>query len=586
MMVGLLASLLASALLIDPRSVFFLDWNNHLWFIEYFGESLKHFFIPSVINTKQIVGMPDALFYAQKFYVLMGMVSAFLGSALTIRLMIGWAFLIQFFHVYRAALKAGAARHIAIGVAVFVTWAIYPLTNLYNRSALTEFFAVIFLTCAVCSFLAIIIDLKHRPSRYDLVASGYFFVLAAITHPLTALWGGLFLAILGVIALFTCEGERKWWFGAYFSKTLLFSLLILSPWIYLVAQFNDKLPISSRENNAKYFHSEYFFPRSIDNGFSRLSPFPLDLKSLEKGVQDKDTFTPYIDAQVTLPLILLIGIFFYIFRREKYTGSCLSVCEKAIIVGSAGMLVMVFVESICPKTFDWLAGVFNVLQFPYRLVTYINLSALVIVILLAGCMGRANLNRGQLINICVAFCVAISFSALIQKLVHASAIEGKSTQVNQSIWAPRPFRSVSHLNELPTTYYGLGAYTVKEGFEKGTVSGEIHYIFQNFNVLEGDRFGQVEPLMVNLTAPTLVITNVQAFPWNQILINGSAQYPYSVIVVGGRGAVLLPAGNYHLEFATHIDPVWRLFNLLSWMLFIGWMVLYKIIAFKEIIRER
>ena len=155
---GLLASLFASVLLLDLRSVFAVDWNNHLWLIEYFGESIKHWTIPDMINTQQLVGMPVTLFYSQKFYALAGMLSAFLGSAVAVRIMVFTVFLLQFFQVYRAATKVGSTRNISICIAVIMTWAIYPLTNLYNRSALTEFFAVAFLTCSLASFLCVIIN--------------------------------------------------------------------------------------------------------------------------------------------------------------------------------------------------------------------------------------------------------------------------------------------------------------------------------------------------------------------------------------------------------------------------------------------
>ena len=176
--VGLLASLLASALLLDLRTMFYVDWNNHLWLIEYFGESIKHLRIPDVMNTKQLVGMPITLFYAQKFYVLAGMLSAFLGSAVTVRIMVFMVFLLQFFQVYRAAMKTGAQGKISLCLAVMMTWAIYPLTNLYNRSAIPEFFAVVFLTCSLASFLCVILNDGHKPvSRYDIIATGLFFVL-------------------------------------------------------------------------------------------------------------------------------------------------------------------------------------------------------------------------------------------------------------------------------------------------------------------------------------------------------------------------------------------------------------------------
>ena len=116
--VGLLASLLASALLLDFRTMFYVDWNNHLWLIQYFGESIKHFSIPDVMNTKQLVGMPITLFYAQKFYVLAGVLSAFLGSAVTVRIMVFMVFLLQFFQVYRAAMTGSCKlnnRNVSVG---------------------------------------------------------------------------------------------------------------------------------------------------------------------------------------------------------------------------------------------------------------------------------------------------------------------------------------------------------------------------------------------------------------------------------------------------------------------------------------
>ena len=67
---------------------------------------------------------------------------------------------------------------ISICIAVMMTWAIYPLTNLYNRSAIPEFFAVAFLTCSLASFLCVILNDGDKPvSRYDIIATGLFFVL-------------------------------------------------------------------------------------------------------------------------------------------------------------------------------------------------------------------------------------------------------------------------------------------------------------------------------------------------------------------------------------------------------------------------
>ena len=570
MVTGLLSCLLASVILLNFSSVFSGDWNNHLWLIEYFGESIKHWCFPLMVNTKQLVGMPFTLFYGQKFYALAGVLSAFLGSAVTVRIMVFMVFLLQFFQVYRAAMKAGATGKISICIAVMMTWAIYPLTNLYNRSALPEFFAVVFLTCSLASFLCVVIhDKAKAPSKYDIIATGLFFSAAAMTHSLTALFGGLFLFILGLTALIFCERARRLWLLTYFSITAFFSGLVLSPWIYLLHQFKDKLLIAKSS----------FLEIEDPNILSILSPFPFDFRSLQKGVEYVST--PYLDTQVVLPLLILIGAFIYIALRDRSVKFCLSACQQALIWACVGMLIVALTMLVYPAASGWFGGFFKTLQYAYRLTSYVNLSILVVVIILAGRVSSANVHSQQVINICLAFCIGISLSALILKLVHASAIAQPATAADKALWAPLPFGSNRHLNDLPESFYGTTDYSIADGMAKDTVSGVVPVAFRYFHVLDGTRFGHLEDLTVNLTQPTLVITNVQAFPWNQIFINGSLQPWSHTVLVNRQEAVLLLPGSYLLKTVTHIDGMWQFLNFVSWILLLAWMALWGRYVFKK-----
>lgn len=577
---GLFASFLASIPLLDLRNIFAVDWNNHLWLIEYFGESIKHLKVPDVLNTQQLVGIPTTLFYAQKFYVIMGLFSAFLGSAIVVRVMVFLVFLLQFYQVYRAASKTGSHRHTSICIAIIVTWAIYPLTNLYNRSALTEFFAVAFLTCSLASFLCVILNPKDRVSRYDIVAMGLYFVIAATTHPLTALFGGLFMGILGIITLFFCEKSRRLWFMAYFTITAILSILILSPWAYFLHLFKDKIYLGSPIDSEACFLGGGFFPNSIDNVLSRLSLVPIDFRSIKKGL---DVSTPYLDAQIMMPLLIIMGVFFYIGRRDKVKKAQLNMFERAIILASALILFIALAESFFPNILMWWVSFFDILQFPYRLTSYINLSILAILIVFAGRKSMANVNNQQIINLCLAFCIGISFSSLVLKLDHAAAIKQKSTKINEAYWSPLPFRSTRHLNELPWTFYAAEPYSVTDGFAKNTLPGVFPVIFRDFNVLNGKKFGQLEAMTVNLTEPTLVITNVQPFPWNQIVVNKMPQVQSQIFIVGKREAVFLPkGGSYLLNVKTNSDGIYKFLNILSWLLLLGWIALYMVVVFDKL----
>ncbi len=399
---GIFASLSACALLFNLRNVFYCDWNNHLWMMEYFGESIKrNMAVPGAINTNQLVGVRLILFYGHKFYALSGIISAVLGSAVTVRVLAFMALLLQFCHVYRAVTRSGGNRGVGLCLATIVTWAIYPLTNLYNRSALTEFFAVALLTCSLASFLCVITGSRRSIPSYDAVAMGLFYVAAAVTHPLTGYFGGLFLFILGATAFLFSDKAKKPALLSYLSITALLSFVVLSPWIHLLHKFHHMLPITSR-GPIEGFQNRLLH---IDSPWVRLAPFPLDFRSIKAGTEYMNNLyyysTPYLDAQVTFPLLILIGALIYISRVEKgafYPGAR----ERAIAWVSAAALVVAFAVSVYPRISGYVGDLFDILQFPYRLITYVNMSALCIAMILAGRTRITAPRSRQIVNLCLA----------------------------------------------------------------------------------------------------------------------------------------------------------------------------------------
>jgi len=289
------------ALLFDVRNIFYVDWINHLWSLEYFGEYLKsqHRF-PAVFNTDPVIGIPVPIFYAYGFYSIAAVMAAVTDSAWTLRSIVAAIFLTQFVVVYRSlALRSGPSM--AFASAAIVTWAIYPLTNLYNRSAITEFVAVALLTCCLASFVSLILDLDqgHPPLRRSL-APGLFYAVAAVTHPLTAIFGALLISLIGFVALTV---SRSLWLAAYGAANALMIGLILSPWLYANAVFAGAMQVSEAQFNRHAFQVMGFFPDSIDSIWSRLSPAPLDSRSLIQG--SMNVSTPYLDAQIMVPLCLV-----------------------------------------------------------------------------------------------------------------------------------------------------------------------------------------------------------------------------------------------------------------------------------------
>jgi hypothetical protein len=79
---------------------------------------------------------------------------------------------------------------------------------------------------------------------------------------------------------------------------------------------------------------------------------------------------------------------------------------------------------------------------------------------------------------------------------------------------------------------------------------------------------------VTLDAETLVVTDIQAFPWNRVFVNGIEIPQTSIVAVGLNGgdalALELPAGAYSIELRFEPDRIWRVLERLSWIVFLSW----------------
>ncbi len=210
----LFASIIAVALpclpLLDLHSIFAVDWPNQVWLINYVASFLteRHYF-PGAVHTYSLIGMPYPVFYGYLFFPLMGVLSFFWNADLTVRFVAAALFAIQFFLVFKLTNQVTEEKFASFSVATFVTWAIYPMTNLYNRGAIPEFFATGLLVCAaVIWFFAL--EAKDKLRRILLCNLFVIsFVLSAGSHPITALYGACFMAILVVSTLLISRAKFR-----------------------------------------------------------------------------------------------------------------------------------------------------------------------------------------------------------------------------------------------------------------------------------------------------------------------------------------------------------------------------------------
>ncbi len=125
----------------------------------YFGIfSEQNSAFPLVINTNNFggIGNPSPLFYGYLFYPVFGWLSFVLNADMALRLSFFVLWLMQFFTLYKVFIQQTANRLITLTITALCLWTIYPLTNIYNRSALTEAYATGLFAVIFCCLLLLL----------------------------------------------------------------------------------------------------------------------------------------------------------------------------------------------------------------------------------------------------------------------------------------------------------------------------------------------------------------------------------------------------------------------------------------------
>lgn len=273
-----LLGLLPICLLWHGNNAFYFDWNNHLWAIGYFGEYFRrHWAFPITFNTEQIAGIPYPVFYGYLFYPAAGLISVFTGCSFALRFVCSLVFLLQVRQVSKAVESISGNRFVACAVTVLVSFATYPLTNLYNRGAITEFIAVSLVISVCMMWLRIVVMNDPLQRRLLLFGAAFALAFAMGTHPITAILGG-FMVCLAILASLPFpqhipHDSRDLWKSLGVAAALL--SLVMAPWIYAVALYGRKVQLSGGSIN--------FFPNTLDRFTTRFSA-PLGFPPGHSGV--------------------------------------------------------------------------------------------------------------------------------------------------------------------------------------------------------------------------------------------------------------------------------------------------------------
>ena len=512
--------------------------------------------------------MPYPVFYGTLFYPLMSLLTLWINPSVAIRMVMVLVTWLQLSVVSAAFARPNLPRWVSSAIACLVIWGIYPLTNLYNRSAIPEYVATALLTCLVATWFLLIRATDHAERRRHGLSCGLLFTLTAGTHPITALYS-LPILVLLLVAAYGEHGRRPAFWAALVKALALpigLSTIVLAPWVYVLAIFNKHLFINSAGG------MPYYYPEAFDCWSTRFFPVPYDPRTI--GTPLSKVESAYLDAQISLPiLILLLGwLLLFTWRNRAFAVAAV----RATAIGLAAFAFFTWL-SLYPSSFDLLPSSARMIQIAYRLVTYENLSLLLGVFMLVGFLRRSGdrslfggrpIAAGLLIG-----CLVLSCAGVVIKLRHASKIMHPYGATTFRTLASERRRWIS----MPGTFYGVNAYTTPGLYRAVTAVEQAGAREARIPVGVGDEFGVPQPLRLDLPTDTWVATNVQPFRWNHLEVDGVALTRNKLRADPRRLFALVPAGAHTLTLRTTPSAIWRVLRAVSFGVLALWLgyVLYR-----------
>ncbi len=554
------------------------EWDNHEWLATYAGTYLRqHGSAVVEMSTPQQIGMPYPVFYGTLFYPLLGIFTTVLDAGFVFRVVAVFLTWLQFRLVSAALATLDVPVWLARGVACLVIWAIYPLTNLYSRGAMTEYVATALLTCVVASWF-LLLDAKHAIDRARIgLGIGLMFAFAAGTHPITALYSLPVLGLLLVAALAEHRLDRAFWGRVLKALALpaVLAVVVLLPWLYVLAQYQSKLQVTVGSAGGVWFYP------GLDEWTTRFSPLPLDPRTDSAPLAEVSS--PYIDAQVNIALAaLLVGWLALLIWRNRRVG----LAGLRAVSGCLFAFVFFSCISLSARIYDLLPAIAHMLQIAYRAVTYQNISLLLGILILASALrrrGDRSLFAGRPVAAWMLIgCLALSATGVAITFVQFTSILRVGKHAPMRATASGQRRSGS----LPGSFYGLDAYATPSLYTP--LSPKENERRRDEQLPMSGDFGVPRPLRLN-PSPTenvWVATNIQAFPWNRVLLDGHVAPDDQLRSEGSRLVVAVPPGDHEISFDSVPDPTWMTLRTVSFGVLASWIALFCSLSIRAWRRAR
>ncbi|MGI2035361.1 hypothetical protein ACRQ1B_23530 [Rhizobium panacihumi] len=505
---------------------FAIDWTNHVWIIGYYTQYLaQNGWFPNTMDIIQNFGEPMPIFYGVFFYPIMSLIALLTGAEYAVRFTAAALFILPAvaYCLFFARLTQNLTA--AVLLSLLVNASVYQLTNIYTRSAITEFFACQFLLLAI-PFIAYGCISRTKLGVSALVFGFCLATLSLGSHPITFYTFTLFSIPL-LVVLFPALAkviDRKQ--ILYAGALTAIVITVLLPWVVATLKYKDDLTINTIMKSSGIL---IYFPYSIDSFRGRLGLFYTDPRVIAQGLQNVST--PFLDAP--FPIVSAIAACYLAYKlhvsRKKY----------AIYYITALLIILVlFILCVVPPDIPYdierpdelrvtaldspVAKIMHPIQFIYRLAGTFTL--IIAMLLVCGVALRAKDESRPSYNIrFLAVCTAISMLCIMQKCAttydqYVGYPHINMTMEDQVARQADYLTQTSNFEQYPATFYGAGAYSMPliNTMADDAALKDRDRIYFNFTEWNA-------PQTVRCDKSCALITNIASSKFTKVVLRGQAQ---------------------------------------------------------------
>lgn len=367
--------LLCVGIVFPPWGYFIFQYSGDLqfnsWLVQYYNFFFDGLSIPAVINVHNHVSLNVVpIFYARVLHWIVTLLTFLVPVRVAFWFVLGFFAWIQYITCAYAFILATRSRVNGNLLSAIVLFSSYAMTNMYGRGALAEYVAASLLTSFLCTLLILV----YKPvfKKELLVLASVFFALLGNTHAITTFSGTICFFVLALYALFIyATQERGRWDVPVFLLSCFVVLGSMGHYLYLVWLTDSTLLI-----NGLY---GILFLDGIDNLFLRFLPIPVSYLLFSAKPLKDVPFSPLV-CQINIGLFIILGTsLFYVVRHMLAKRVCKRTVVVPVLLGVLMLSLALFLTWISVKSIDsalinaWLLKI----QFPYRLITQINLLLMV-----------------------------------------------------------------------------------------------------------------------------------------------------------------------------------------------------------------